>query len=96
MGACGQSCTILGIVCGIIASGSFGAPLKSNSVNMCNPDPFVLQTYKTLMCFITSWILLLFGVRFEFSPFGLLSGKIKQGSMTIASIFFRNEFISFF
>jgi hypothetical protein len=67
---------ILGIVCGIIASGSFGAPLKSNSVNMCNPDPFVLQTYKTGMCFITSWMLLLFGERFEFSPYGLISGLL--------------------
>lgn len=76
MNSCGQSCTILGILCGIIASGSFGAPLKCHSVNMCNPDPFVLQTYKTGMCFITSWMLLFLGERCEVSPMGLVSGLL--------------------
>ena len=41
---------------------------------MVNPDPFVPQTYKSAMCFITSWIVLFLGVNFEFTPWGFVSG----------------------
>lgn len=76
MSSHGPRCAILMTICGIIASGSFGAPLKSHTVNMYSPDPFVLQTYKTGMCFITSWVVILLGERLEFSPFGLISGLL--------------------
>ena len=48
------------------------------AVDMVNggkgPDAFVLQTYKSTMYFLTSWLVLLLGVDFEFTPWGILSG----------------------
>jgi hypothetical protein len=41
---------------------------------MVNPDPFVLQTYKSAMSFLTCWFVLFLGVDFNFSPWGILSG----------------------
>lgn len=41
---------------------------------MVNPDPFVLQTYKSVMYFITCWLVLFLDVEFEFTSWGILSG----------------------
>lgn len=41
---------------------------------MCSPDPFVLQTYKSIMCFVTSWVVLFLGVDFEYTNWGIVSG----------------------
>mmetsp|Transcript_5235 Transcript_5235/g.10614 ORF Transcript_5235/g.10614 Transcript_5235/m.10614 type:complete len:349 (-) Transcript_5235:1189-2235(-) len=41
---------------------------------MVNPNPFVLQTYKSAICFITCWIVLLLGAEFEFTTWGIVSG----------------------
>ena len=43
---------------------------------MCSPDPFVLQTYKSLMCFVTSWVVLFLGVDFEYTNWGIVSGVL--------------------
>jgi hypothetical protein len=48
--------------------------LLSIAVNMVGAHPFVLQTYKSAMCFLTSWIVLLLGVDFKFTPWGIASG----------------------
>lgn len=37
-------------------------------------DPLVMQTYKTTMCFLTSWIVLAFGEELTFTPWGIVSG----------------------
>lgn len=76
--ACGTGCGLLAAFIGCLGSGSFGAPLKCKAVDMVNggkgPDAFVLQTYKSTMYFLTSWLVLLLGVDFEFTPWGILSG----------------------
>lgn len=55
----------------VVAFGSFGVPLKWVTTQV---HPLVLQSYKTTMCFASCWIILLFGVPFQFSYYGILSG----------------------
>lgn len=48
----------------------------NTAANSVNPDPFVLQTYKSTMCFLTSFIVLALGVEYKFSPYGIISGLL--------------------
>lgn len=54
--------------------GSFGVPIKSEAARSVDIDPLVFQTYKTFVCFATSWLILLTGETFTFSPWGIVSG----------------------
>ena len=54
-------CGWIAAIGGTIAFGSFGAPIKSETAKSVDIDPFVFQSYKTFMCFLTSWLVLLFG-----------------------------------
>lgn len=56
------------------AFGSFAVPIKGKAANKVNIDPLVMQTYKTAMCFFTSWLVLLLGIPFQFTPWGMVSG----------------------
>lgn len=71
---CGNACGLIAAVAGVLGFGTFGAPLKSDAANSVNPDPFVLQTYKSMMCFLTSFLVLGLGEQYHFSPWGILSG----------------------
>eukprot|EP00884_Botryococcus_braunii_P013738 jgi/Botrbrau1/22365/Bobra.0002s0042.1 len=68
-----------------IAFGSFGVPLKSPAVVAARVDPLVLQTYKTAVCFITSWIALAF-VPFQYTWWGVLGSSIWILTGTVAII----------
>jgi hypothetical protein len=60
----GDSCEVCGwtaAVLAMLAFGSFGVPIKSNASRSVDIDPLVFQSYKTLMCFVTSWLVLLLG-----------------------------------
>lgn len=46
------------------------------AANSVDPDPFVLQTYKSTMCFLTSFLVLFLGESYHFSPYGLISGLL--------------------
>jgi hypothetical protein len=46
---------------GMLAFGTFGVPIKSKVAQSVDIDPLVMQTYKTTMCFLTSWLILLSG-----------------------------------
>eukprot|EP00522_Entomoneis_paludosa_P006392 CAMPEP_0172452002 /NCGR_PEP_ID=MMETSP1065-20121228/9790_1 /TAXON_ID=265537 /ORGANISM="Amphiprora paludosa, Strain CCMP125" /LENGTH=470 /DNA_ID=CAMNT_0013203983 /DNA_START=8 /DNA_END=1420 /DNA_ORIENTATION=- len=61
------------LVC-IVAFGSFAVPIKCKAARQVNVDPLVLQTYKIAAAFLTSWLVLLWGVPFSFSPWGFVSG----------------------
>lgn len=78
--SCGNGCGLIASFVGCLGFGSFGAPLKCATVNMVNggkgPHPFVLQTYKSAMYFLTSWTVLLLGVEFKFTPWGIVSGLL--------------------
>jgi hypothetical protein len=60
--------------CSMLSFGSFGAPIKSRVVTDLDVDPLVFQSYKTLMCFLTCWGVLLLGEEFSYTPWGLVSG----------------------
>ena len=56
-------------VCGWLAAigsmlffGSFGVPIKSKVAKRLDIDPLAMQTYKSAVCFFTSWLVLLFGM----------------------------------
>lgn len=58
-----------------ICFGSFAVPVKSKRATECNIDPLAFQSYKTFMCFVTSFLALpLFHQTFQFTPWGIVSG----------------------
>jgi glucose uptake protein GlcU len=56
----------------VFSWGSFGVPVKSN-VNV-DVNFFVMQSYKTVVCFLTSWLVIFLGEPVRFSPWGIVSG----------------------
>lgn len=76
-------------VCSMLAFGSFGAPIKSEASKSVDVDPLVFQSYKTGMCFITSWLVLLIrGQEFSYTPWGIVSGLfwVPGGVATIYAV----------
>lgn len=74
-----------------LAFGSFGATIKSKECKSVNVDPLVFQSYKTLMVFCTSWLVLLTGrVPFSFTPWGILSAAfwVPGGVATVYAVKF--------
>jgi glucose uptake protein GlcU len=67
-----EACGWAAAFCSMLAFGSYGVPIKS-AVKV-DTDPLVFQTYKTMMCFLTSWLVLLAGEKFVFTPWGIVSG----------------------
>jgi uncharacterized membrane protein len=85
-----SSCEICGwvaAVLSIIAFGSFGVPIKSKAAKTCDIDPLCMQTYKTLMCLLTSWLVLLWEP-FYYTPWGIISGLfwVPGGVATVFAI----------
>ena len=54
-----QACGWAAAACSMLAGGSFGVPIKSEAARSVDIDPLVFQSYKTFMCFATSWLILL-------------------------------------
>jgi len=73
---CSVGCGWIAALVGCVGFGSFGVPMKGNAANSVDVDPYVMQTYKSIMCFISCWSVLLLGAGFKFSPWGLLSGLL--------------------
>lgn len=69
---CTENCGWAAAVIAVLAWGSFGAPLKTTAKVEVNF--FVMQTYKTVICFLTSWLVLLLGVDLRWSNWGIVSG----------------------
>ena len=61
----------------------------------CDVDPLVFQTYKSLMCFTSSFVVLLLGIEFSFTPWGIVSGFFWV-CLTIVSQIERKRFLIFF
>ncbi|KAL7557281.1 hypothetical protein ACA910_016245 [Epithemia clementina (nom. ined.)] len=72
----------------MLAFGSFGVPIKCKRAVSVDIDPLVFQSYKTSMCFLTCWIVLLAGVPFTFTPWGIVSGLfwVPGGVATVYAI----------
>jgi hypothetical protein len=71
--SCGEACGWMAAAAAMLAFGSFGVPIKGQAATSVDIDPLVFQSYKTFMCFVTSWLILLFGESFEFTPWGIVS-----------------------
>lgn len=67
---CGYGAAITAAIC----LGSFGVPVKSEVVSRLDVDPLVMQTYKTAMCFLTSWLIIPMGEPLQFTKWGIVSG----------------------
>eukprot|EP00934_Nitzschia_sp_Nitz4_P005520 Nitzschia sp. Nitz4//scaffold65_size103378//70939//72670//NITZ4_004473-RA/size103378-augustus-gene-0.87-mRNA-1//-1//CDS//3329556261//5510//frame0 len=91
--AASSSCDVCGwtaAIIGILAFGSFGVPIRSQTAKSLDIDPLVMQTYKTTMCFLTSWLVLLYkGTEgFMITPWGIVSGLfwVPGGIATVYAI----------
>jgi hypothetical protein len=69
-----ETCGWIAAVASMLAFGSFGVPIKSKVVTSLDVDPLVFQSYKTFMCFLTSWLVLLSAQQFTYTPWGIVSG----------------------
>lgn len=56
-----ELCGWAAAVASMVAFGSFGVPVKSQVAQSLQIDPLVMQSYKTAVCFATSWLVLLLG-----------------------------------
>mmetsp|Transcript_15396 Transcript_15396/g.32577 ORF Transcript_15396/g.32577 Transcript_15396/m.32577 type:complete len:378 (-) Transcript_15396:180-1313(-) len=73
---------------GMIGFGSFAVPIKGEAANSVDIDPLVMQSYKSLMCFLTSWLVILLGQEVSFTWWGLVSGLfwVPGGAFNIFAI----------
>ena len=69
---CSDNCGWAAAILCVIAFGSFGVPIKTSA--KVEVDPFILQSYKTIVCFVTSFFVLFLGEELRWSNWGLASG----------------------
>ncbi|KAL3933295.1 MAG: hypothetical protein SGBAC_010463 [Bacillariaceae sp.] len=69
---CSEGCGIAAALIAVFTWGTFGVPLKCN-VNV-EVNFFVMQSYKTLVCFATSWLVIFLGEPIRWTPWGIVSG----------------------
>lgn len=84
-----DACGWLAAACSMLSFGSFGVPIKSKTALEVDIDPLVMQSYKTFICFVTSWLVLAVpGQEFSFSPWGIVSGLfwVPGGIATVYAI----------
>jgi glucose uptake protein GlcU len=72
LSGCTDTCGWIAAVLAVFSWGTFGVPVKSN-VNV-DVNFFVMQSYKTVVCFLTSWLVIFLGEPIRFSPWGIVSG----------------------
>ena len=68
---CSDACGWMAAIVCVLSFGSFGVPIKHISVEV---HPLVMQSYKTLVCFVTSWFVILLGEEVRWSNWGVVSG----------------------
>lgn len=70
----GEAIGWLAALVAMLGFGSFGVPIKSDAANSVDIDPLVMQSYKSGVCFLTSWFILLNpSVEFSYTPWGIVS-----------------------
>jgi hypothetical protein len=72
--SCTDSCGWTAAFIAALAYGSFGVPVKATK--HIDVHPLMLQSYKTLVVFVTCWFVTLLGVQVGFTKWGLLSGLL--------------------
>lgn len=93
---CADACGWFAALAATLSFGSFGVPIKSKTCARVDIDPLVMQSYKTIMCFVTCWLVIFMGETVRFTPWGILSGLfwvpgatcgiygIKQAGLAVA------------
>ncbi|CAB9496997.1 expressed unknown protein [Seminavis robusta] len=84
-----ESCGWAAAVVAVVSFGSFGVPIKSETCRRLNIDPLVFQTYKTVVCFLSSAVILaILGRPFRFTPWGIVSAIfwVPAGVGTVAAV----------
>jgi len=71
--SCGANCGWTAAIVSCLCFGTFAVPIKSRQAEKVDVDPLVFHTYKVIMCFITSWIVLPLGQDFYFTPWAFVS-----------------------
>jgi glucose uptake protein GlcU len=71
---CTDACGWVAAVIAALSYGSFGVPVKGTS--HIPVHPLMLQSYKTLVMFLTCWGVIFLGVDIAFTKWGLLSGLL--------------------
>jgi hypothetical protein len=72
--SCTQTCGWIGAFIACICFGSFAVPIKSQTAKSLSIDPLVFQSYKTILCFLTSWIFIyILDQPITFTPWGIVS-----------------------
>mmetsp|Transcript_2347 Transcript_2347/g.3493 ORF Transcript_2347/g.3493 Transcript_2347/m.3493 type:complete len:462 (-) Transcript_2347:230-1615(-) len=85
---CSDTC---GWISGLIAAlsfGSFGVPIKF--ISNVKVDPLVMQSYKSMICFLTCWLVIPLGEPFKFTPWGIVSGAFWVPGATAGIYGIRN------
>ena len=70
---CSEACGWIAAITAVISFGSFGVPIKT-SVHGIEMNALVMQSYKTITCFLTCWLVVFLGEEVRFSYYGILSG----------------------
>lgn len=71
---CGDQCGWIASFFAALTYGSYGVPIKETK--KMDVHPLVLQSYKTLVFFLTCWFVILLGVQPRWTPWGVLSGLL--------------------
>lgn len=69
---CSDGCGWTAAIIAVLSWGTFGVPLKVTTNVEVNF--FVMQSYKTMVCFVTAWLVILLGEPVRFTPWGIVSG----------------------
>jgi glucose uptake protein GlcU len=84
---CSDTCGWIAAVISVLSFGSFGVPIKSVKVEV---HPLVMQSYKTLVCFLTSWLVIFLGEEIRWSYWGIASGMFWVPGAACGIIGIRN------
>ncbi|KAL7464956.1 hypothetical protein ACHAXS_005284 [Conticribra weissflogii] len=71
---CNELCGYAAAIAAAISYGSFGVPVKSEVAKRLDVDPLVMQSYKSIMCFLCCWLIIPMGEPIRFTPWGIVSG----------------------
>lgn len=89
MSGSSETCGWMAALVSCVAFGSFAVPVKSDASKRCNVDPLVFQSYKTFVCFITSFLSLpLFHQPLYFTAWGIVSAAfwVPAGVLAIYAV----------
>ena len=72
--SCTDKCGWVAAAVAVVSYGSFGVPIKATKD--IDVHPLIFQSYKTIVMFLTCWLVVLLGVKVEFTKWGILSGLL--------------------